>query len=150
MNQTTDWLTEKIIRWIRWIDYYTFTALVELQTALPFCPSLSYTFICTTPLVLFRRIMWFRPSLLLAVPSCAESSSAHHSLLPVNTGPTWFRSCCSAMANNLDKILTSSATKLCKSRCDANKPLETLWHNQIPTQISPIPSANSELPLPNL
>lgn len=50
----------------------------------PFWPSLSYTFMWTTPLVLFLSTTRFRPSLLVTVPSCADSSSAHHSLPPVN------------------------------------------------------------------
>lgn len=54
-----------------------------LWACLPFWPSLSYTFIWTNPLVLFLRITGFRPSLLVTVPSCADSSSAHQSLPPV-------------------------------------------------------------------
>lgn len=54
-----------------------------LWACLPFWPSLSYTFIWTTPPVLFLRVTGFRPSLLVTVPSCADSSSTHHSLPPV-------------------------------------------------------------------
>lgn len=50
---------------------------------LPCWAALSYTFMCTTPDVLFRRTVGFLPSFLLQVPSWPKFWSAHHSFLSV-------------------------------------------------------------------
>lgn len=55
----------------------------SLPCDLPCCASLSYTFIWTTPEVLFLRTVGFLPSLLLQVPSWAKFWSAHHSFLSI-------------------------------------------------------------------
>lgn len=71
---------------------------------LPFWPSLSYTFMWTTPLVLFLSMTTLRPSLLVTVPSCPDSSSAHHSLPPVIINVTFLKS------GHRCKLLDSSNT----------------------------------------
>lgn len=72
----------------------------HVWACLPFWPSLSYTFIWTTPLVLFLRITRFRPSLLVTVPSWADSSSAHQSLPPVTINGTSLKN----MAKDSDSV----------------------------------------------
>ena len=109
---------------------------VHVWALLPFWPSLSNTFMWTTPLVLFLRITGFRPSLLFTVPSWADSSSAHHSFPPVKvhlqsesrvplSSSRWSWSTLSSLQHVLYIFL-----EVCKSGCDGNDPSETLEHNQ--------------------
>lgn len=86
LAQVSSWMlstTNNKCKWLPWVVLYLHWLIDLWKQSLPFWPSRSYTFMCTTPLVLFLRITKFWPSLLVTVPSCPNLSSAHQSLPPV-------------------------------------------------------------------
>lgn len=95
----SSWILNKISK-RKTVRYYKKVHCVRIcicvyccvRNCLPFWLSLSYTFIWTTPLVLFLKITRLRPSLLVTVPSCPDSSSAHQSFPPVTSSENVLKS----------------------------------------------------------
>lgn len=72
-----------------------------------------------TPAVLFLRMARFLPSLLVTVPSCPESSSAHHSLPPATINVTsicWCHKTYAWIINHVRRWSCSDITRATSSR----------------------------------